>query len=91
MIKTLKLALVGSCALMLTACASTPEECDPSQDQGFFGVSHPDAVNANGARGETRTLTLTRRRILNPLRLPFRHPGKIQIFYKKPPARRLEV
>lgn len=37
MIKPLKLALVGSCALMLTSCASTPEECDPSQDQGFFG------------------------------------------------------
>lgn len=30
-----------------------------------------------GARGETRTLTLIRRRILNPLRLPFRHPGLI--------------
>lgn len=23
--------------LLLSACASTPEECDPSQDQGFFG------------------------------------------------------
>ena len=28
-----------------------------------------------GARRETRTLTLIRRRILSPLRLPFRHPG----------------
>lgn len=34
-------AKVGSVAiaatLLLSACASTPEECDPSQDQGFFG------------------------------------------------------
>lgn len=28
-----------------------------------------------GARGETRTLTIVNRWILNPLRLPFRHPG----------------
>lgn len=28
-----------------------------------------------GARGETRTLMLFRRRILNPLCLPFHHPG----------------
>lgn len=34
----LKLVAVSlSAALLLSACASTPEECDPSQDQGFFG------------------------------------------------------
>lgn len=29
----------------------------------------------DGPRGETRTLTAIHRRILNPLRLPFRHLG----------------
>lgn len=34
----LKVLLVGvGASLLLSACASTPEECDPSQDQGFFG------------------------------------------------------
>ena len=31
------LASLSLCALLLAGCASTPEECDPSQDQGFFG------------------------------------------------------
>lgn len=36
--KSAKLSLVAAAtALLLSACASTPEECDPSQDQGFFG------------------------------------------------------
>lgn len=35
---SIKALLLGaSAAVLLTACASTPEECDPVQDQGFFG------------------------------------------------------
>lgn len=31
-------AAVGAAsALMLSGCTTTPQECDPSQDQGFFG------------------------------------------------------
>ena len=41
MLKDYVSAKVGGIALvsclLLSACASTPEECDPSQDQGFFG------------------------------------------------------
>lgn len=37
------------------------------------------AIFLIGARGETRTLTIVHRWILNPLRLPFRHPGYRQI------------
>ena len=61
--------------------------CDFSR---FFlnGEKKPPAASckrsSNGARGETRTLTLIRRRILNPLRLPFRHPGYSD--FEKPPA-----
>lgn len=34
----IKPLLIGlSVAFLLSACASTPEECDPRQDQGFFG------------------------------------------------------
>ena len=37
-VKGAKLSLIaGATAVLLTACASTPQECDPSQDQGFFG------------------------------------------------------
>ena len=32
---------------------------------------------SDGARGGTRTLTMFSRRILSPLRLPFRHPGNV--------------
>lgn len=32
-----KALLLGTAALVLTACATTPQECDPRQDQGFFG------------------------------------------------------
>ena len=32
-----------------------------------------------GPRGETRTLMAVNRRILNPLRLPFRHPGTVSL------------
>lgn len=34
-------------------------------------------IFVDGAREETRTLTLIRRRILSPLRLPFRHSGTL--------------
>lgn len=35
---SLKALLIGaSAAVLLSACASTPDECDPMQDQGFFG------------------------------------------------------
>ena len=36
----------------------------------------------SGARRETRTLTLFRRGILSPLRLPFRHPGEGRHYYR---------
>ena len=45
---------------MLSACASTPEECDPSQDQGFFGKigcsvsgSYEERINQREQRVET--------------------------------------
>lgn len=43
---------------------------------GSGGRSQVSADSSFGARRETRTLTLFRRGILSPLRLPFRHPGE---------------
>lgn len=59
-VKGAKLSLVAAAtALLLSACASTPEECDPSQDQGFFGKmgcvvtgSYEKRVEAKEARVE---------------------------------------
>ena len=39
MFKKIALTLCGAglSAVLLTGCTTTPEQCDPSQDQGFFG------------------------------------------------------
>ena len=34
--KLVKSLLILVPALVLTACTSTPEECDPTRDPGFF-------------------------------------------------------
>lgn len=39
----------ASLLVLLAGCASTPEECDPSQDQGFFGKI---GCSVSGAYGE---------------------------------------
>ena len=38
-------------------------------------IAEGDCDQKDGAREGTRTPTMISRRILNPLRLPFRHPG----------------
>ncbi|MCK0533997.1 MULTISPECIES: hypothetical protein [unclassified Anaerobiospirillum] len=47
-------ALAISASLLLSACASTPEECDPSQDQGFFGKMGCIASGSYGKRIEAK-------------------------------------
>lgn len=47
-------AMALSASLLLSACASTPEECDPSQDQGFFGKMGCLTTGSYGQRVEAK-------------------------------------